>query len=443
MRPHLASAANGIGATHARACAAAVPTRHEAAPSAARGPCGTTRRRAAGSAGMADATVERERAGAARRRARRRALGSGARPGGALAGSRPPRAAARSGRAAGARRGRHARASTAARRHLRASRRQRRAPSAQARRRRAAPRPVAPAPKASQGAGSRRARASAFGRGASGAGAPRPARPSGADAVDLVGRGLVDLVDPVAVEELPVAAPAVLRRPGGVVVGEVVDRHRDRAALGEVAVVLLLERRRVVLEVVEHVEGAVRRGPRSGRGRPRRSGSAPRARGGAATSSSRTSVQRLTGTTKLSEKPCSSCADGSDGAVAEAAEGLGRQHVLGDAVEVVQHRHAAPADAHGRVHVGLGPVEDLAQLAPVADRLEVEVLDRRAGDDEAVEAALARLAERLVEGLEVRGGGVARLVVGHADQRQLDLQRRRADRRGRTGSRSAPSSASG
>ena len=119
--------------------------------------------------------------------------------------------------------------------------------------------------------------------------------------------------------------------------------------------------------------------------------------------------------------------------VAEAAEGLGRQHVLGDAVEVVQHRHAAPADAHGRVHVGLGPVEDLAQLVPVADRLEVEVLDRRAGDDEPVEAALARLAERLVEGLEVRGRGVLRLVLGHADQRQLDLQRRRADDAGELG----------
>ena len=38
-----------------------------------------------------------------------------------------------------------------------------------------------------------------------------------------------------------------------------------------------------------------------------------------------------------------------------------------------------------RMHVGLRPVEDAAQLVPVGHVLEFEQLDRRAGDDEAVE----------------------------------------------------------
>ena len=54
----------------------------------------------------------------------------------------------------------------------------------------------------------------------------RPSRQSAPDRFDVVGRGLVDLVDPVAVEQVRVAAPAILRRPRGIVVGEVVDRAR-------------------------------------------------------------------------------------------------------------------------------------------------------------------------------------------------------------------------
>ena len=69
----------------------------------------------------------------------------------------------------------------------------------------------------------------------------------------------------------------------------------------------------------------------------------------------------------------------------EDAESLLRQRVFGHAVEMMEAGLRAPADVEGRMHVGLRPVEDAAQLVPVGDVLEVEQFDRRAGHDEAVE----------------------------------------------------------
>jgi hypothetical protein len=111
---------------------------------------------------------------------------------------------------------------------------------------------------------------------------------------------------------------------------------------------------------------------------------------------------------------------------------LAVEQVFPDPVEVVDHRHPAPADAEGGMHIGLGPVEDARQLVPIGDVLEIQMLDRRAGDDQPVEflARLLHLREGAVERLHMCGGGVLRLVARHPDQRQFDLQGRRADQAG-------------
>jgi len=67
---------------------------------------------------------------------------------------------------------------------------------------------------------------------------------------------LVDLIDPVAVKQVRVAAPPIRRPRPRVVAGVVVDRHPDRLSVADVAVVFLLQRAAVVFEVIEDVERA-------------------------------------------------------------------------------------------------------------------------------------------------------------------------------------------
>src|SRR6056297_3284055 len=69
--------------------------------------------------------------------------------------------------------------------------------------------------------------------------------------------GLVDLVDPVAVKQMRVAAPAVLRRPGGIIVRIVIAGHVYVPAIRDIAVIFLFEGVAVILEMVEDIERAM------------------------------------------------------------------------------------------------------------------------------------------------------------------------------------------
>jgi hypothetical protein len=70
-------------------------------------------------------------------------------------------------------------------------------------------------------------------------------------------RRLVELVDPVAEQQVRLAAPAVLGLALGIVLREVVVRYRDRLAGGDVAEILVAQRIGIVLDVIEHVQRAV------------------------------------------------------------------------------------------------------------------------------------------------------------------------------------------
>ena len=64
-----------------------------------------------------------------------------------------------------------------------------------------------------------------------------------------------------------------------------------------------------------------------------------------------------------------------------APELLCGQHMFFDAVEIIDHRHPAPANAKGGMDIGLRPFEDFAQLRPIGHIFEIQMLNRRACDD--------------------------------------------------------------
>ena len=89
---------------------------------------------------------------------------------------------------------------------------------------------------------------------------------------------------------------------------------------------------------------------------------------------------------------------------------------------VVQGGLRAPADVQGGVDVAFAPLHDLAQLVPVADLLELQVLDRRTGDDHPVEVLLLDVVEHFIELEQVLGGGVFGGVGGGLQQLHINLQ---------------------
>ena len=83
--------------------------------------------------------------------------------------------------------------------------------------------------------------------------------------------------------------------------------------------------------------------------------------------------------------------------------------------------------------MGFRPLEDLAQLLPVIDLLEGQLLHWSAGDDHAVVGVVLDLVKGLVEGEHVLGGGVLADVRGHHQQIHLHLQGGIAQQAGQLG----------
>ena len=108
----------------------------------------------------------------------------------------------------------------------------------------------------------------------------------------------------------------------------------------------------------------------------------------------------------------------------EDARGLLGQRVLLDAAMVVEPGLRAPADMQGRMDVRGRPIHDARELVPVIDLLELKLLDRGPGDDQAVVVVELDLAEGAVERLEMGGGDVLRLMAAGTQQLDLNLERR-------------------
>ena len=109
------------------------------------------------------------------------------------------------------------------------------------------------------------------------------------------------------------------------------------------------------------------------------------------------------------------------------AEDLLWHLVLRDAVVVVEAGLRAPADVERRVDMRLAPLHDLRDLIPVGDFLEWHHLNGRARDDHAIVLLVADFCERAVELRQVFLRGMARRVRLGVDEVHLDLQRRIAE----------------
>ena len=107
--------------------------------------------------------------------------------------------------------------------------------------------------------------------------------------------------------------------------------------------------------------------------------------------------------------------------VVENAEELFLQGVLGHPVVVVQPRLGPPADVHGGVDVGFGPVHDPAQLFPVVHLFKVQVFHRSTGNHQTVIILVLDLIKGGVEGVQVAGVYVLGIVAHRLKQIHLNL----------------------
>ena len=72
----------------------------------------------------------------------------------------------------------------------------------------------------------------------------------------------------------------------------------------------------------------------------------------------------------------------------------------------------------------LRPLEDLAQLWPIVDRLEIVELDRRTGDDHAVVTLVANVVEPYIERFQMLSWHMRSAMADRLQKIDLDLQRR-------------------
>src|ERR1043165_4549539 len=78
------------------------------------------------------------------------------------------------------------------------------------------------------------------------------------DPVHVERRRLVKLIDPVAEQQMCVTAPAVFRLAGRIVLRKIVPRQRNRLTRRDVAEILVSQRTRVVLDMIEHMQRTMR-----------------------------------------------------------------------------------------------------------------------------------------------------------------------------------------
>lgn len=105
------------------------------------------------------------------------------------------------------------------------------------------------------------------------------------------------------------------------------------------------------------------------------------------------------------------------------AEHLLWQWVFGYAVMVVKPCLSCPANVERAGNVGAAPVEYAAQFFPISDFLEVQMLERCAGNDETVEQFVLHVLEVAIKGLHVFRWRVLACV--RPDFHQVDVERQR------------------
>ena len=121
-------------------------------------------------------------------------------------------------------------------------------------------------------------------------------------------------------------------------------------------------------------------------------------------------------------KPAEEGGGGFEHLVVKHAKNLLGENVFGDPVVVIETGLGAPADVQRGMHMGFGPVHDLAQLRPVIHGFKVHVFHRRAGDHQPVIEFVLNLVKRGVKGLQVAPIYILGTVADGLQQFHLDLK---------------------
>ena len=82
---------------------------------------------------------------------------------------------------------------------------------------------------------------------------------------------------------------------------------------------------------------------------------------------------------------------------------LFRKQDLIDPMMEIQTGLSTPADVEGRKNMGLRPLHDLYQLAPVSDIFKFHLLHRSAGNDKAVEILVLKLLKGIIKTIQMVG----------------------------------------
>ena len=103
---------------------------------------------------------------------------------------------------------------------------------------------------------------------------------------------------------------------------------------------------------------------------------------------------------------------------------LGRKLFFANAVQMIERSQSGPAQVHRRENMQLAPVHNRLVLLPVVDALEGEVLNRGAGNDEAIIVLVHKMVERVVELHQVVRRHVLGLMRRHAHEVTVHLNGR-------------------
>ena len=86
---------------------------------------------------------------------------------------------------------------------------------------------------------------------------------------------------------------------------------------------------------------------------------------------------------------------------------------------MVEHRHCTPTDGKGCVHMRLRPLKHLLKLIPIGHLLKGQMLNWRAGDDQAIKffTACFDVLEGTIKAAHMFCRGVFGMMFAHPDQR--------------------------
>ena len=227
-----------------------------------------------------------------------------------------------------------------------------------------------------------------------------------ADFFRHIGRFLIDQVEPVVVEDMGITAPGKGWRIAVIVMGIIVGRRSDGQSLVFVAQVFFSQRIPVVFKVAEDeklpvvwraddIDAVFCIAGEDFQLRCIVDGNVIDSR-----------MARLGNEIPVVESPQERMMALRELVFVYAEQLLGQELLL-DMIEMIECGLGSPAEGHGGIDMGTGPVQIFYQFRPVIDFFKGQRFYWCAGDDEAVIVLVPDFVKGVIIGIEVGGVGVA------------------------------------